>query len=83
MILDPFYLALGLFAIFIFTTLFISTCIRKYRNRRRNGNRRTFPFMNQTATTEDTESRNYDGPVNLYEAKAHFEYDPDLLVRNF
>ena len=81
MLLDPFYLALGLFAVFIFTTLFISACIRKFRNRRRTGNRRTFPFMNPS-TTEDTEVGTYDGPINLYEAKANFEYDPDLLVNH-
>jgi len=81
MLLDPFYLALGLFAVFIFATLFISACIRKFRNRRRTGNRRTFPFMNPS-TTEDTEVGTYDGPINLYEAKANFEYDPDLLVNH-
>lgn len=79
MLFDPFYLALGLFAVFIFTTLFISACIRKFRNRRRTVNRRPFPFMNQS-TTDDTEARTYTGPINLYEAKANFEYDPDLLV---
>lgn len=80
MLLDPFYIALGLFALFIFVTLFISACIRKFRNRRRTSNRRTFPYaMNQSAG-EDAEVRNSNGPVNLYEAKAHFEYDPDLLV---
>ena len=34
------------------------------------------------STTEDTEVGTYDGPINLYEAKANFEYDPDLLVNH-
>jgi hypothetical protein len=80
MLLDPFYLALGLFAAFIFTVLFISACIKKFRNRRRTtGNRRPFPIMNPSSV-DDSEARTYEGPVNLYEAKANFEYDPDLLV---
>lgn len=37
------------------------------------------PFVN-TTTADEAEPRNYDGPINLYEAKANFEYDPDLLV---
>ena len=78
--LDPFYLALGAFAIFIFSTLLMSACIRKFRNRRRQTRRSSFPFMNSPAVP-DTEARGYDGPVNLYEAKANFEYEPDLLVR--
>ena len=77
--LDPFYLALGVFAIFIFATLITSACVRKIRNRRRFSNRR------QPTTSDvdpDTESNNhvYEGHVNLYEAKPSFEYDPDLLV---
>lgn len=32
------------------------------------------------STVDDTEARIYNGPINLYEAKANFEYDPDLLV---
>lgn len=80
MLLDPFYLALGLFALFIFVTLLVSACIRKFRNRRRTSNRRPFAYtMNQSAA-EDAEARTSNGPVNLYEAKAHFEYDPGLLV---
>lgn len=37
--------------------------------------------MNQS-TAGDAEARRSDGPVHLYEAKADFEYDPDLLVNS-
>lgn len=78
--LDPFYLALGAFAIFSFAVLSFSACVRKYRLRRRNAaNRRMSPFVSDTSVN-DSEARVYDGPISLYEAKANFEYDPDLLV---
>lgn len=74
--LDPFYLALAVFAVFVFSTLITSACIKKIRNRRRASNRR------RTPQSDDTEENinSYDGPINIYEAKPHFEYDPDLLV---
>ncbi len=75
--LDPFYLAIAAFAIFIFSTLIMSALIKKFRNRRRT--RRPSTFAASTVP-DDTEARTCDGPVNLYEAKATFEYDPDLLV---
>lgn len=77
--LDPFYLAIAAFAIFIFLTLLLSALIRKFKTRRRI--RRPSPFLSSTAVPEDTEARAYDEPVNLYEAKTNFEYDPDLLVK--
>lgn len=73
--LDPFYLALGAFAIFTFVTVSVSIGIRKLRNIRHISIERT--SMEQE---EDPNAIRYDGPVSLYEANARFEYDPDILV---
>ena len=78
--LDPFYLALGAFAVFAFATLITSACIKKYRNRRRFANRRQ-PAINEVNPDTEASNQTYEGPVNLYEAKPNFEYDPNLLVK--
>ena len=77
--LDPFYLALVAFGVFVFATLITSACVRKIRNRRRFTNRRQ-PSTNEMGPDTEANNQNYEGPVNLYEAKTYFEYDPDLLV---
>lgn len=74
--LDPFYLALAVFAVIVFSTLITSACIKKIRNRRWTLNRRQPTLSDVT----DENINSYDGPINIYEAKPHFEYDPDLLV---
>lgn len=75
MILDPFYLALGVFAAFVIFTLTISAIVRKFKNRRRIGTERP-----SITLSENNEARIIEGPVNLYETKPIYEYDPDLLV---
>lgn len=77
--LDPLYLALGVFAIFVIATVITTSCIKKVRNRRRFGNRRQ-PTTSDVNPDAEANHHVYDGPVNLYEAKPSFEYDPDLLV---
>ena len=73
MILDPFYLALGVFATFVILTLTISVAVRKFKNRRHIG-------IERSSITENNDARIIEGPVNLYETKPIYEYDPDLLV---
>lgn len=77
--LDPFYLALGVFAIFVIASLITTSCIKKIRNRRRFGNRRQ-PTTSEVNPDAEANNQVYNGPVNVYEAKPSFEYDPDLLV---
>lgn len=82
--ISSYYLIIAVISVFIISLLLFSIGIKKFSSRRRRQRISTAPATSSEneIAFESNEGIEIEegGQVNIYEAKACFEYNPDLLV---